>query len=71
MIEDKIIIKIRDKFFDYFLKFDCKDLFELNKWAFPNKAGKVEMQVRRGQLFEKVCILNFKSIVTIPGDSVL
>jgi hypothetical protein len=48
MIEDKIIIKLRDKFFDYFLKFDCKDLFELNKWAFPNKAGKVEMQVRRG-----------------------
>ena len=52
MIEDKIIIKLRDKFLDYFFKFDCKDLFELNKWVFPNKARKVEMRVWRGKLFE-------------------
>ena len=58
MVNDKIIIKLRDKCFDYFFKVDINDLFELKKWDFPNKAGKVEMHIRRGELFEKVCISN-------------
>ena len=41
MLEDKIIIKLKDKCYDFFLKVDCKNPLELKKWDFPNKAGKV------------------------------
>jgi len=66
MIEDKMLLALKDKCFDSFLKYDREAEFELKKWDFINNAGNVEMQVRRGELFEKVCISNIKATVTIP-----
>ncbi|MCP4713476.1 MAG: coproporphyrinogen III oxidase, partial [Deltaproteobacteria bacterium] len=40
--------------------------FEKHTWDFVNGAGSVEVNVCRGDFFEKVCISNISATVTIP-----
>ncbi len=66
MIEDKMLLTLQDKWVDCFSKYDCEAEYEVKNWDFINKSGQVEMRVRRGDVFEKVCISNIRATVTIP-----
>lgn len=66
MLTDAFLIELKEKYFSGFAPFLEGSPFEKKTWDFVSKAGKVEVNVCRGGLFEKICISSIAARVTIP-----
>ncbi len=66
MLTDTFLVELQQRYFDAFAPFTTGGTFEKKEWDFLTKAGRVEVNVCRGGIFEKVCISNISAAVTIP-----
>jgi hypothetical protein len=66
MLTDKFLIQLKQKYLDTIARYN-PGAFEKRQWNFLNGAGAVEVNVSRGDFFEKACVSNIRAIVTIPG----
>lgn len=66
MLTDKFLAELKQKYLDTILKYNAGG-FEKRQWNFLNGAGLVEVNVSRGDFFEKACVSSICATVTIPG----
>ena len=66
MLTDKFLVQLKQKYLDTIAGYN-PGAFEKKQWNFLNGAGAVEVNVSRGDFFEKACVSNIRAIVTIPG----
>ena len=67
MLKNPFLIELKQKYMDAFSKCNGGTPFEKKEWDFNTKIGKVEVNVCRGDVFEKVCVSTILSRVVIPG----
>lgn len=66
MLTDSFLNELKDKWFSAVADMGHTALFETRQYDFINRAGRVETNISRGDLFEKVCISTIRAQVTIP-----
>jgi coproporphyrinogen III oxidase len=66
MLTDKFLESLKKRYIDTIAKLNKNKEFESKTWDFINKAGKIEVNVSRGDVFEKACVSTICSTVTIP-----
>jgi len=66
MLTDTFLIELQQKYLNAFAPYIPAEGFDKKQWDFITRAGDVEVQVSRGDLFEKVCVSNISATVTIP-----
>jgi coproporphyrinogen III oxidase len=66
MLTDQFLVQIKQKYLDTITGYNAA-AFEKRQWNFLNGAGEVEVNVSRGDFFEKACVSNIRATVTIPG----
>jgi len=67
MLTDTFLIALKQKYLDTISQLHPGKAFEKRSWDFLTKAGKVEVNSIRGDLFEKACVSTIHATVTIPG----
>jgi len=67
MLTDEFLIALKQKYIDTISQYNQESTLETKKWDFANKAGKAEVNVSRGKVFEKACVSTISATVTIPG----
>jgi len=67
MLTDEFLIALKQKYIDTISQYNQERTLETKKWDFANKAGKAEVNVSRGKVFEKACVSTISATVTIPG----
>ncbi len=67
MLTDTFLIALKQQYLDALTLYNKGSVFEKKEWEFLNKAGRVEVNVTRGGLFEKACVSTIRATVTIPG----
>jgi coproporphyrinogen III oxidase len=67
MLTDEFLIALKQKYINTIAQYNQDKAFEKKEWDFANSAGKVEVKVSRGKVFEKACISTIVATVTIPG----
>ena len=67
MLTDKFLIDLKQKYIEAISRCNTGSAFEKKQWDFVSKAGKVEVNVSRGDVFEKACVSTISATVTIPG----
>ena len=67
MLTDTFLIALKQKYLDAITQYNKGAAFEKREWEFLSKAGKVEVNVSRGGLFEKACVSTIHATVVIPG----
>ena len=65
MLTDQFFINIKQLFIDNVLKHNRGELIKTKKWVFEN--GDAEVNVSRGNIFEKACVTAICTTVTLPG----
>jgi coproporphyrinogen III oxidase len=71
MLTDEFLIALKKKYIDAILRCNQGKAFEKKERDFVTKAGKVEVNVSRGDVFEKACVSTISATVTIPGRDYL
>lgn len=71
MLTDTFLIALKEKYLEKISFLNAGKVFEQKSWDFLTKAGKVEVNVNRGELFEKACVSTITAKVTIPGRDYL
>jgi coproporphyrinogen III oxidase len=66
MLTDQFLAELKQKYLDTITGYNA-GVFEKKQWNFLNGAGEVEVNVSRGDFFEKACVSNIRATVTIPG----
>jgi len=66
MLTNTFLLELQKKYFDALAPLTAGAPFEKQEWDFANRAGRVEVNVSRGPVFEKVCVSNIVATVTIP-----
>lgn len=66
MLTDTFLIELQQKYLNAFAPYIPAEGFDKKRWDFFTRAGDVEVQVSRGDLFEKVCVSNISATVIIP-----
>jgi coproporphyrinogen III oxidase len=66
MLTDTFLLELKQKYLDAFAPYIQDPGFEKKSWELITKAGDVEVNASRGDLFEKVCVSNISATVTIP-----
>lgn len=66
MLTDTFLIELQQKYLNAFKPYIPAEGFDKKQWDFITRAGDVEVNVSRGDLFEKVCVSNISATVTIP-----
>ena len=66
MLTDTFLIELQQKYLNAFAPYIPAEGFDKKQWDFITRAGNVEVQTSRGDLFEKVCVSNISATVTIP-----
>jgi len=66
MLTDQFLVQIKQKYLDTIAGYNA-GVFEKKQWNFLNGAGEVEVNVSRGDFFEKACVSTIRATVTIPG----
>lgn len=66
MLTDPFLISLKQRYLDAFEPFIQTQAFEKKTWDFLTRAGKVEVNVGRGDILEKVCVSTITATVTIP-----
>jgi coproporphyrinogen III oxidase len=67
MLTDTFLIALKQKYLDAITQYNKGAAFEKREWEFLSKAGRVEVNVSRGGLFEKACVSTIHATVVIPG----
>jgi coproporphyrinogen III oxidase len=67
MLTDQFLIALKKKHIDTITKYNEDKTIETKQWEFTTKAGKAEVNVSRGKVFEKACISTIFATVVIPG----
>jgi coproporphyrinogen III oxidase len=67
MLTDSFLIALKQKYIDTIAQYNQDKTFEKKEWDFITKAGKSEINVSRGKVFEKACVSTISAKVTIPG----
>ncbi len=67
MLTDTFLIGLKQKYLDAISQYNTGAAFEKREWEFLSKAGRVEVNVSRGGLFEKACVSTIHATVVIPG----
>jgi coproporphyrinogen III oxidase len=66
MLTNSFLAELKKNYLDAFAPLIVAAPFEKKEWDFLSKAGRVEVNVSRGPVFEKVCISTIFATVTIP-----
>ena len=66
MLTDQFLAELKQKYLDTITGFNA-GVFEKRQWNFLNGSGAVEVNVSRGDFFEKACVSTIRATVTIPG----
>jgi len=66
MLTDQFLIALKQKYIDTIVHYNQDKAFEKKEWDFVNRAGKAEVNVSRGKVFEKACVSTISATVTIP-----
>jgi len=66
MLTDQFLAELKQKYLDTITRYNAGAFVKKN-WNFLHGAGAVEVNVSRGDLFEKACVSNIHATVTIPG----
>ena len=66
MLTDQFLLDLKRNYIEAITQYN-KVSFTKKEWDFLSKAGQVEVQVSRGEVFEKACVSNIRATVTIPG----
>jgi coproporphyrinogen III oxidase len=67
MLTDTFLITLKQRYMDTISRLNGGKPFEKKERDFLTKAGKVEVNVNRGDVFEKACVSTINATVTIPG----
>jgi len=67
MLTDTHLIALKQKYLDTISRLNQGKPFEKRERDFLTRAGKIEVNASRGDLFEKACVSTISSTVTIPG----
>jgi coproporphyrinogen III oxidase len=67
VLTDAFLIALKQRYLETIAQLNGGKIFEKKSWDFLTKAGKVEVNINRGDLFEKACVSTIHAIVTIPG----
>jgi len=67
MLTDKFFIRLKQKYIDTIKRYNQDKTLEKREYDFVNKVGKAEVDVSRGEVFEKACVSTISAKVTIPG----
>ena len=67
MLTDTHLIALKQKYLDTISRLNQGKPFEKRERDFLTRAGKIEVNASRGDLFEKAGVSTISSTVTIPG----
>ena len=67
MLTNPFLIDLKQRYFEAFAPYIGQNAFVKQNWEFFTKFGEVEVNVSRGDIFEKACVSNISAKVTIPG----
>ena len=66
MLTDEFLISLKQKYIDTIVHYNQDKTLEKEEYDFVNKAGRAEVNVSRGKVFEKACVSTISATVTIP-----
>lgn len=66
MLTDQLLIRLKQGYLEAISRLHPGKAFEKKEWDFLTKAGRIEVNVVRGDIFEKACVSTLQSTVTIP-----
>lgn len=67
MLNDPLLVALRDGYIDSFLKCEPGKRFDDRQWPIAGHQGQITVRVLRGDVLEKACVSEISAAVMLPG----